>query len=122
MTDIPISKKAGSGEKWQALAGLVASGSAVKDAAATLGIGERTAYRYAKLPEFRQCVCRIRTEALDQAVGSLNALTSKAILKLEGLLDGPDALGAIKTILANATKLAETVEFRERLDKLESER
>lgn len=117
MADIP--KKASSGEKWQALACLVAGGAAVKDAAATLNIAERTAYRYAALPEFRRSVCSIRTTALDQAVGALNALTTKAIRRLDELLDGPDALGAIKTILANATKLAETVEFRERLDRLE---
>ncbi len=110
---------ADSGEKWQPLAFLVASGSTVKDAAEQLTIPERTAYRYASLPEFRQCVSRIRSEALDAAVGALNDLTAKAVKKLEELLDGPEALGAIKTVLGNVSKLSEIGELRQRLDALE---
>lgn len=111
-----------SGEKWHPLALLVASGMTIKAGAAELGISERTAYRYNSLPEFRQAVSQLRTAALDEAVGMLTKLTAKAVSKLEDLLDGPEALGAIKTILGGVGKLTELGELRARIDALEGER
>lgn len=110
------------GEKWQPLAVLVSSGMTTKDAAAELGIAERSAYRYASLPEFRQCVGQLRSAALDSSVGAITAATSKAVNKLVELLEDPQfGLQAAKAILAQVAPLSELGELRARLEALESQ-
>ena len=114
---------ANSGEKWQALALLVAGGASIKNAADELGIPERTAYRYAGLREFRQCVGRLRSAALDASVGAITSASTRAVEKLVELLDDPQyGLQAAKALLTNVTSLSDLGELRGRLDSLEAER
>ena len=112
--------QAEAGEKWHPLAVLVAGGMTVKDAAAQLNVAERTAYRWNALPEFRQCVGRLRSEALDASVGRITEATSKAVDKLVELLEDPQfGLQAAKAILSHVTPLTETGELRSRINALE---
>ena len=112
-----------SGEKWQPLAVLIASGSSIKGAADELGIPERTAYRYASLPEFRQCVSQLRSAALDSSVGKISDATTKAVDRLIELLADPQfGLQAAKAILSHVAPLSDLGELRQRIDALESER
>ena len=121
MTDIP-EDQAYSGEKWQSLAMRVASGKSIKAAADELGIPDRTAYRYASLPEFRQTVGQLRSAALDASVGALTSATILAVTKLVELLGDPhSALGAAKAILVHVAPLSELGELRGRLDALEQQ-
>ena len=114
---------ADNGEKWQALAVLVAGGMTVKNAAAELGISERTSYRHSSLPEFRQAVGQLRSAALDASVGAITSASTRAVNKLVELLDDPQfGLQAAKALLANVSPLSELGELRSRLDALESGR
>ena len=114
---------ADSGEKWHPLAFLVAGGMTIKDAAVELNIPDRTAYRYASLPEFRRSVGQLRSAALDASVGAITSATTMAVTKLVELLDDPQfGLQAAKALLANVSPLSELGELRERLAALEAER
>lgn len=116
-------EQADSGEKWQGLAVLVASGKTVKDASEELGIPERTAYRYNSLPEFRQAVGRLRSAALDAACGAITTATTQAVAKLVELLDDPQfCLQAAKAIINSTGPLSDLGELRQRIDALEAQR
>lgn len=115
--------KTESGAKWLPLAGLVATGKTLKDAAASLDIPLRTATRYASLPEFKKAVAEIRTEITSGIVGKLSSAASKAVDMLLSLLDPENEpktrLDACKLILSNLGPLSELAELRGRLDALE---
>ena len=114
------SETADSGEKWQPLAVLVASGMTVKDAAEQLNIASRTAYRHSTLPEFRQAVGQLRSAALDATVGKITEATSQAVDRLVELLNDPQfGLQAAKAILSHVAPLSEHGELRQRVDRLE---
>lgn len=122
----PMEKKTDSGMKWHSLAALLASGMSLKDSAAELRIPQRTADRYASLPEFKQKVSEIRTEITSTIVGKLGSVSVKAVDTLQELLDPKNEpktrLDACKLILANLGPLTEQCELRGRLDALESGR
>ena len=117
---------ADSGEKWHPLAVLVGSGRSVKTAADTLGIAERTAYRYAESNEFRARVSSLRSAIASEAVGRLTSAASTAVdtlLELTAREHEPKTrLDACKLILVNLLPLSEHCELRQRLDSLEQTR
>ena len=114
------------GERRHANAALVAAlagGATVRDAAAEAGIGEATAHRRLKEPEFRQHVDEARGELIAAAVARLGAASTKAVSTLEGLLTAESEavqLGAARAILDAALKWREHADLAERLDAVEA--
>ena len=107
------------------LAAAVAGGESIKQAAETASCCESTAYRICRLPEFRQRVGEIRTDATDAAVGRLSKLAIDAVNVLGALMadtNQPAAsrTGAAKAVLASLGPLSELHELRSRLDQLEA--
>jgi len=109
----------------QVLAGLVASGQSVKNAASVAGCSESTAYSLSCSDEFKREVSRLRSEAVAQAVGILTSNAAAAGNALVRLLSSDDE----KIVLAAASKLFDRLgplqelhELRDRIDQLESNR
>ena len=106
---------AGIGLKKQegALALAIASGQSLREAAATTGIGERTARRRWQDPVFRQRVTDLRAEMVSRASGKLGDAMAEAADVLRNLLkskkDGV-RLAACKAILDFGVRLHETAE------------
>jgi hypothetical protein len=73
----------------QFLLGL-AAGWTVKKAAAEAGIGQRTAFRYLKVPAFRQKLRQLQCAATDQAVQRLASTATTAADTLGELLGSKD--------------------------------
>jgi hypothetical protein len=71
------------------LAAAVARGASVRAAARAIGLPERTARRWAQLPQYRYHVAEIRRQVNLQTVGKLSRVALKAAGKLEELLDEP---------------------------------
>jgi len=112
--------------KSERLAVLLASGRSIKDAAAEIGCGTRTAYRHASTPRVRQRVAELRSAITAEAVGRLTTAATTAVDTLTELLDGdfePSVrLQAAKSILASLGPISELSELRQRLDELEQGR
>lgn len=115
-----------SGEKWQSLAVHVAGGMTTKAAAATLGIAERTAYRWTTERAFRVYVSEIRSQIASEAVGRLTAAVSTVVdtlLELTGQEhEAKTRLDACKLIMGSVGPLSEHCELRQRLEALEAGR
>ena len=100
----------------------LAGGQTLRDAAASAGIGERTATRRVAEPEFRRRVAELRGEMVGRALGRMAdgmtdaADTLRALLQAEG---ESVRLGAARSILELGNKLRESVELEERLSALE---
>jgi hypothetical protein len=107
----------------QALALALATGTEIRSAARNIGISERTAFRRLTDPRFREMVSKFRGELVMAAAGKLSGGLLKAAGVLVELLNEPSPtirLGASKTLFELSVKLTETVEFEERLRRLES--
>ena len=115
------------GERRNADAGLVAAlagGATVRAAAAEVGVGEATAHRRLKEPEFRKRVDEARGEAIAAAVARLGAASTRAVMTLEGLLAADSEavrLGAARSILDLGLKLREHEDLAERVRILEDQ-
>jgi hypothetical protein len=115
------------GERRNADAPLVAAlagGATVRDAAVEVGIGEATAHRRLKEPEFRKRVDDARAELIAAAVARLGAASTGAVMTLEGLLAADSEavrLGAAKAILDAALKWREHQDLTERVRVLEEQ-
>jgi hypothetical protein len=108
-----------------ALVAALASGMTVKDAAESAGVGERTAHRRLEDATFRRAVGDARARMVENALGQLADASAEAVTTLRALLkaDGETArLGAARSILELGTKLRESVEFEQRIARLEGER
>jgi AcrR family transcriptional regulator len=100
----------------------VASGTSVREAAASAGLSERTAYRRLQDKEFRRRVSEIRTSFLSEAVGRLTEAANEAVSTLKALLTArsePVRLNAARAILELGPKLREQAELEERITALE---
>jgi hypothetical protein len=109
----------------QVLAATVASGKSVKDSAAIAGCTESTAYSLSCKPEFKALVAKLRSEAVEAAVGVLTSNASAASNALVRLLDSDDEkiqLAAASKLLAQLGPLQELSELRSRIDALETSR
>jgi hypothetical protein len=115
------------GERRNADAPLVAAlagGATVRDAAVEVGIGEATAHRRLKEPEFRKRVDDARAELIVAAVARLGAASTRAVMTLEGLLAADSEavrLGAAKAILDAALRWREHQDLTERVRVLEEQ-
>ena len=73
--------------------------------------------------EFKAEVNRLKTDAINAAVGVLSSAASKAAQTMVDLLsedhEPKDRLAAARLILSNLQPMAEHNELRQRLDKLE---
>ncbi len=121
---VDTSEAVDGGEKWHPLAALVAGGATVADAAMELSVAERTAYRWASLPEFKSRVSMMRSAVASAAVGRITSATTQAIDTLIELLasehEAKTRIDAAKLILGNFGPITDAVELRTRVDELES--
>jgi hypothetical protein len=90
-----------------ALALALARGATLRDAAAEVGVGERTATRRWAEPTFRGRVAALRQDMVARCLGRM--------------ADGSESvrLGAARAMLELGVKVRESVELGERLDELE---
>lgn len=104
------------------LALALARGVTLRDAAAEVGIGERTATRRWADPDFRRLVFRYRADLAGRAVGELADAMSAAAKTLRGLLDCESPavrLGAARSLLEIGMKAREALDLEERVRALE---
>jgi hypothetical protein len=107
----------------QVLAAAVATGTAVKNAAAIAGCTESTAYSLSCTPEFKTLVNKLKSQAVEAAVGVLTSNASAASNALVRLLDSDDekvVLAASSKLLSQLGPLQELSELRSRIDALET--
>lgn len=100
----------------------VAAGMTVNAAAKVLGCGERTAYRYSTLPDFRSRVEEIRRMFLDAALGQLVCNSTRASTALHELIDSADEsirLKAARQILILPAWLSDQMDIRKRVERIE---
>lgn len=101
----------------------VAGGKTIRQAAAIVGCSEATAYGFSSSDEFKQAVSRLRSEAVNSAVGSLSDAATEAVSTLRSLLNATNEpsvrLNAAKAILANLGPISEANELRNRIDAIE---
>jgi hypothetical protein len=101
----------------------VANGLSIHRAAKNAEIADTTARRWAADPSFKPRVDRLRKEIIDQAIGKLSRLASKAANTLGKLLDesnyGELRLKAARAILQDLLAVREHAELTERLNAIE---
>ena len=104
------------------LAAELASGKTVRDAAAAVEIGERTAFRRLEDPEFRRRVTELRAGLVRDAAGKLAANMGQAADKLAELIGNADpdvALKAAVKVIELSMKAVQLTELEGRLADLE---
>jgi hypothetical protein len=102
----------------EALALAVAAGQTLRDAAAAVGVSERTAARRWADAAFRLRVSNLRTEMVQRSLGRMADGMSDAAAKLRELLTAESEsvrLGAARALLELGVKLRESVELEARL-------
>jgi len=98
------------------LAIAVAGGITIKAAAESVGCSLPIAYSLSRSPEFRSLVSTVRTQSIQQAVGTLSIAANKAAAALVALLDDEDPkvrLGAVARVFAAITPMTELHELRQ---------
>lgn len=81
---------------WQAQRGdallvvALAAGSSVRDAATQAGVSERTAWRRLSDEQFRRAVAEARAQVIENGIGRLADLTTKAVDTLAAVMDCDD--------------------------------
>jgi hypothetical protein len=121
---VKVQRSAGWEAKQGRLAILLAQGQTIKEAAAELRIGERTAYTWLADRRFEAHVSDVRSRMLDAALGRLADSATRAVDTLVDLLEnGRDSVRvrAALGILDTMTRMREHVEFERRLLALEAE-
>lgn len=101
----------------------IAVGTKIKVAAKKIGIGERTAYRWAATPGLRCRVSELRGQIVDRTVGRLARSSTKAADRLRKLVDDPDPavqLQASKALLDQLAKLRAATELEQRISAIEA--
>ena len=102
----------------------MASGQTLRDAAAAVGVAERTAARRWADPAFRRRVGALRGEMTARAAGRLVEGMVAAADRLRQLVDATDervALAAAKELLAVSVRTREATDFEQRLADLEEQ-
>jgi len=106
----------------ETLAAAIAAGRTVRDAAATAGVSERTAYRRLADEAFIARTAQLRGEMIDRAAGRLADAMGEASDVLRALLtSGEDRvkLRAASEVLTQGLRVAELVELQRRVEELE---
>lgn len=104
------------------LAGHLAAGRSVVEAASAAGVSERTAHRRLKLPAFTARVAELRGQMVSAAAGKLADGMTRAADVLSRLLGSEDEnvrARAAALILTHGIKVAELVEIEKRVAALE---
>ena len=104
------------------LVAALASGSTIREAAQSAGVGERTAYRRLENAEFRSRVQEARKAMFDQSLGTVASAGAAAAQTLRAILTASSEsvqLGAARSVLELGSRLRENIELEERLSKLE---
>ena len=108
----------------QELLTALACGATPAQAAAKVGLSQRTVYRRLLDVGFRQEVEQLRTETVRRSSGMLTAASLEAIKTVLELLQSSKSdsvrLGASRTIFEYGVKLREFTEIQERLADLEA--
>jgi hypothetical protein len=102
----------------------LATGKTVSEAAAAVGVGERTVFRRLADTAFKLKVTEARNAFSERALAKLAAASTRAVDTLVSLLDAEAdsvRLGAARSILDAGVKLR-MVDFEERLTRLEAQR
>jgi hypothetical protein len=105
-----------------ALALALAGGATLRDAAAAVGIGERTATRRWADATFRLRVSEMRGDMVARALGKMADGMSEAADVLRKLLAAESEsvrLGAVRSLVELYLKMRESVELEQRLTDLE---
>jgi hypothetical protein len=106
----------------EALAALLAAGKTARDAAAEVGIAERTVARRLVDPKFRARIATLRAEMVQTALGKMSDGMTEAVDTLRMLLKAESdtvKLGAARSMIELVTKLRESTELNERLVRVE---
>ena len=108
------------------LALAIATGRTVKAWAKEHEVPERTAYTWARSPEVRKMVRRIRRHAIDRAVGRLSRYASVAADQIARLAKGAESesvkLQAARAVLADLMQVANYADLDDRIAELERAR
>ncbi len=109
-----------------ALALALATGRTVRAWAKEHEVPERTAYKWARSPEVRKMVRRIRRRAIDRAVGRLSRYASAAAEQIARLAKGAESesvkLQAARAVLADLMQVANYADLEDRIAELERAR
>jgi hypothetical protein len=109
-----------------ALALAIATGRTVRAWAKEHDVPERTAYKWARSPEVRKMVRRIRRRAIDRAVGRLSrhaAAAADQIAKLaKGALSEAVRFQAARAVLADLMNVSNYAALEDRITQLERAR
>jgi len=96
-----------------------------REAAHKVGIGEKTAYRWLRLPQVRKAVSELESDLLSEVVRRLLSMQAEAVDELQELLRDPklpagSRLRVIESVIGNLLKMRSAAEFEQRLQNLES--
>ena len=101
---------------------MLASGATVVAAAKKLRLNKRTIYYWLTDDEFKRYVNKLRGALMDESMGIIASITTKAARTLDKLLDNPEPavqLKAANSIFDTAFKMREHVEFDQRIAAVE---
>jgi hypothetical protein len=113
-----------SNKQYQAIAALLISPS-VSKAAETVGIGERTVWRWLKIEEFKTAYKQARSELVRHATAQIQAGMSRAVNTLTAIMEDPDApassrVSAARCVLDMGLRASEIEELESRIAALEA--
>jgi hypothetical protein len=108
--------------KRERVAVLLASGMAIKHAAAETRVGERTVHGWLDDDAFTRLVNRYRSHLIAETLGKLSEVGVKAVATLAGALDSDNdnvRVRAADSILSHLVRIREHSELEQRLAELE---
>lgn len=109
----------------EAIAALLAH-TTMKEAAAAVGIGETTLFRWMQDEGFREEYRKAKGELVGQAIARLQGVTGEAVDTLQAIMKDDDKpagsrVTAARTILDTAIKAVELEELVARIERLEKQ-
>lgn len=96
----------------------------IEKAAAKVGIGSSTAFRWLQEPDFRAEYQQARKQAVSQAIAQLQQATTQAVITLVEVMNDREAtpasrVSAAKTVLEMSMKAIELDDLATRIERLE---
>lgn len=98
--------------------------SSIPEAAKSIGIGERTLFRWLKLDPFKSAYREARQEVVSQAIARIQAGMARAVTTLKAVMKNEDApasarVSAAKAMLDMGLKVVEIENLEARIDEIE---